>query len=410
MTTTESPTDAGTPPAGPLAGLRVIEMGQLIAGPFCGQLLGDFGAEVIKVEPPGVGDPMRDWGREKVQGKSLWWPVVARNKKSVTIDLRTPAGQDVARRLIAEADILVENFRPGTMEKWNLGYDRLSAENPGLIMVRVTGYGQTGPYAQRAGFGAIGEAMGGLRYVCGQPESPPSRFGVSIGDTLTATFAALGAMVALESRHNTGRGQVVDAALYESVLSVMESLIPEYALAGHIRERTGSILPNIAPSSIYPTSDEQFILIGANHDAVFRRLAAAMGQPELATGERYATHRARGVNQAELDDLIGRWTILHPISELLDLLNEAGVPAGLIYRAPEMLADPHFAAREAIVTVTDPVLGDIPMQNVSPQLSETPGSVRWTGPDLGADTAEVLRTVAGVTDSELAQLSSDGIV
>lgn len=403
----EAPPDTQT---GPLAGLRVIEMGQLLAGPFCGQLLGDFGAEVIKIESPGSGDPMRDWGREQVDGRSLWWPIVARNKKSVTINLRTEEGQSVARRLIAESDILVENFRPGTMEKWNLGYDQLAAQNPGLIMVRVTGYGQTGPYAERAGYGAIGEAMGGLRYVCGHPENPPSRFGVSIGDTLTGIFAMVGAMVALEARHNTGRGQVVDAALYESVLSVMESLIPEYAMTGHIRERTGSILPNVAPSNAYPTSDDQFILIAGNQDTVFRRLAEAMHRPELATGDRYATHQLRGLHQAELDELIGRWTAEHPIDELLDLMNEHGVPAGRIYRAPDMLVDPHFAARNAVVTVKDPILGDIPMQNVAPHLSTTPGAVRWTGPELGSHTAEVLRTVVGLSDADLVRLTSEGVV
>jgi formyl-CoA transferase len=386
----------------PLGGIRVVEMGQLLAGPFCGQLLADFGAEVIKIEPPGVGDPMRQWGREKPHGMSLWWPVVARNKKSITVDLRTDEGQQIARDIIQTADILIENFRPGTMERWNLGYDQLSAGNPGLIMVRVTGYGQTGPYAPRAGYGAIGEAMGGLRYVCGDPLNPPSRVGVSMGDTLAGTFAAIGALVALHSRHNTGKGQVVDSAIYEAVLGIMESLIPEYALAGYIRERTGSILPNVAPSNAFPTKDGLFLLIAANQDTVFTRLAEAMDRPELATDERYATHSSRGDNQQELDELIAGWTGEHELALLTELLNDHGVPNGLIYRAPEMLNDPHFVARESVVHVPHADLGSIPMQNVFPRLSETPGSVRWAGPGLGQHTDEILRTILGMSAEQLA--------
>lgn len=394
----------------PLSDLRVIEMGQLLAGPFCGQLLADFGADVIKIEPPGQGDPMREWGREKSGGKSLWWPVVARGKRSVTINLREAAGQDLVRRLIAEADILVENFRPGTLEKWNLSPASLLELNPRLIVVRVSGYGQTGPYASRPGYGAIGEAMGGLRAVIGEPDRPPSRAGISIGDTLAATFACVGTLVALHHRHNTGRGQVVDSALYEAVLGVMESLIPEYAITGYVRPRTGSILPNVAPANAYPTKDGKEHLISGNQDTVWKRLAEAMGRPELGDDERFATHTARGANQAELDALIAEWSATLTAAELEERLNEHAVPNGKIYTAPDMLEDAHFAAREAIVTLTHPLLGDFPMQNVVPKLSETPGEVRWVGPELGEHTEEVLGEVLGLDTGEIETLRDKGIV
>jgi formyl-CoA transferase len=396
--------------AGPLDGIRVIELGQLLAGPFCGQLLADFGAEVIKVEAPGTGDPLRDWGRERAGGKALWFPIVGRNKKSVTVDLRQAEGQALARALIAKADIVVENFRPGTMEKWGLGYDALSAENPRLIMVRVSGFGQTGPYAHRAGFGVIGEAMGGLRYVVGTPDAPPSRVGISLGDTLAATYAALGATIALHARARTGRGQVVDSAIYEAVLAMMESLISEYQQAGYIRERTGPILPGIAPSNIYPTFDGQMILIGANQDSVFRRLAAAMGQPELATDPRYAHHVARGERQAELDALIASWTSTQTAAALETLLEESGVPAGRIYRAPEIIADPHVRARDAIIRLMHPEYGELAMQNVAPRLSDTPGRVRHVAPALGADTDAVFETLLGLDAPARHALAERGII
>jgi formyl-CoA transferase len=270
----------------PLSDLRVVELGQLLAGPFCGQLLGDFGAEVIKIEDPGRGDPMREWGREKPHGKSLWWPVVARNKLSATCDLRSAEGQALLRRLLARADVLVENFRPGTLERWGLSPELLWEVNPGLVITRVTGYGQTGPYAPRAGFGAIGEAMGGIRYVMGDPGSPPVRAGISLGDALAAIFACLGTMVALHHRQRSGRGQVVDSAIYEAVLSMMESLIPEWAIAGYQRERTGAVLPNVSPSNVYPTGDGDLVLIAANQDSVFGRLADVMDEPGLGGGGR----------------------------------------------------------------------------------------------------------------------------
>ncbi len=396
--------------ASALDDLRVIEMGQLLAGPFCGQLLADFGADVIKIEPPGAGDPMREWGREKSGGQSLWWPVVGRGKRSVTLDLRQAAGQDVARRLISEADVLIENFRPGTLEKWSLGPEELTALNPRLIVVRVSGYGQTGPYADRPGYGAIGEAMGGLRAVIGEPDRPPARAGISIGDTLAAIFACVGTLVALHSRERTGRGQVVDSALYEATLAVMESLIPEFAITGYVRPRTGSILPNVAPANAYPTKDDREHLISANQDTVWRRLAAAMGRPELGEDERYATHNARGRHQAELDALIAEWTATLDAEALEAVLHEHSVPNGKIYTAPDMLDDPHFAAREAVVKLVHPLLGEFPMQNVAPKLSETPGEVRWVGPELGQHTDEVLGEVLGLDAAEIAGLRTAGVV
>ncbi|WP_063012393.1 CaiB/BaiF CoA transferase family protein [Nocardia kruczakiae] len=396
--------------AGPLADLRVIEMGQLLAGPFCGQLLGDFGAEVIKLESPGRGDPMREWGREKPYGRSLWWPVVARNKKSVTCDLRTAQGQKLARDLIAQADIVVENFRPGTLERWGLDFETLRAGNPGLILTRVTGYGQTGPYAPRAGYGSIGEAMGGIRYTTGDPGHPPARTGISLGDSLAAVFATIGTLAALHHRERTGRGQLVDSAIYEAVLAMMESLLPEWDITQYQRERTGAVLPNVAPSNVYPAAGGDLVLIAANQDTVFGRLVKVMGRPELAPTERFATHSTRGENMAELDDIIGEWTRTLPTNDLLDRLHAAGVPAGRIYTARDMFADPHFAAREAIVRLAHPELGEIPMQNVFPKLSETPGSVRHTGPELGEHTAEVYERLLGIGPDELSRLAENGIV
>ncbi len=393
-----------------LSDLRVLEMGQLLAGPFCGQLLADFGAEVIKIEAPRVGDPMRQWGREKPHGKSLWWPVVARNKKSLTLNLREKDGQDIVRKLIENTDILIENFRPGTMERWNLGYEELSKINPQLVMVRVTGFGQTGPYSKRAGYGAIGEAMGGLRYVVGDPSTQPSRMGISIGDELAAVHACMGAMFAIHARERTGKGQIVDSAIYEAVLNMMESLVTEYDVAGYVRERTGAILPNVSPSNVFDTADDKLLLIAANQDTVFKRLAEAMGQPELAEDERYATHSARGKYQKELDGLINEWTRTIPLTELEEQMNEFGVPCGLIYKAEDMLQDEHFIAREAIVEVEHPDFGPIKMQNVAPRLSDTPGAVRHVGPTLGEDNDYVLGELLNLDADEQARLKDAGII
>ncbi|OYU76571.1 MAG: formyl-CoA transferase [Alphaproteobacteria bacterium PA3] len=398
-----------TEATGPLKGLRVIELGVLLAGPFCGQILGDLGAEVIKVEPPGQGDPLRDWGTVKKDGHGVWFPIVARNKKCITLDLRQAEGQEVLKDLVKKADFLLENFRPGTLEKWGLGYDVLSAINPGLIMIRVSGYGQTGPNSPKAGYASVGEAMGGLRYVMGEPDRMPSRAGISIGDSLAATYAAIGALAALEHRRNTGRGQIVDSAIYEACFAMMESLVPDYHFGGYIRERTGSFLPKIAPSNIYPASDGMLIL-AANQDTVWRRLAEAMGQPELADDPRFLTHVARGENQAELDALVSAWSIQMTCTELEAICEAHGVPCGRIYRAPDMMADPHFAAREAIVTVEHPELGPFPMPNVFPKLSGTPGNVRWTGPELGSHTDEVLAHMLGYDADRIATLKKSGVI
>jgi formyl-CoA transferase len=396
---------------GPLADLRVLELGTLIAGPFCGQLLGDFGAEVIKIEPPGQGDPMRVWGRQAEGEESLWWPVVARNKKAITLDLRQAEGQAVLRELLVKADFLLENFRPGTLEKWGLGWPEISAVNPRLIMIRVSGFGQTGPRARDPGFGAIGEAMGGLRYVVGDPATPPSRVGISIGDSLAATFACVGALSALHYREQTGRGQVVDSAIYEAVLNMMESLVTDYDQRGFIRERTGAILPKVAPSNIYPTADG-LVLIAANQDTVFRRLCLAMGAPELANDPRYSNHQARGSNQRELDERIGAWSRRMSTTELLELLAqpETAVPSGLIYRAPDMLADPHFKARAAIVTTRHPKFGELRMQNVAPKLSATPGAIRSPAPELGQHNDEVYLALLGMSSDRYAQLKAQKVI
>ena len=394
---------------GPLADLRVIEMGVLLAGPFCGQLLGDYGAEVIKIEQPGVGDPMRNWGQEKPHGKSLWWPVIARNKKSITLNAREVEGQEIVKQLVEETDILIENFRPGTMERWNLGYEELARVNPRLIMVRVTGFGQTGPYSPQAGYGAIGEAMGGLRYVVGERDRPPSRIGVSIGDALAATFATMGALSAIHARETTGRGQVVDSAIYEAVLSMMESLIPEYQIGNYIRERSGSILPNVAPSNSYPTRDGDY-LIAANQDTVFKRLVQAMGRAELGEDERYATHGARGLHQQELDDIIAGWTRDFSSAELQHLLNEHGVPNGKLFTAPDMLENEHYAARDAIISINHPALGEIKMQNVFPKLSETQGKVKWCGPELGQHNDEIYRDMLNFSEEKIAEYKEKGII
>ncbi|MGW1771426.1 CaiB/BaiF CoA transferase family protein [Streptomyces sp. NPDC002104] len=396
--------------SGPLSDIRVIETGTLLAGPFCGQLLGDHGAEVIKLEDPGHGDPMRQWGRERPYGKSLWWPVVARNKKSVTCNLRREEGQDLVCRLVAHADVLVENFRPGTLERWGLGYDELSAINPGLVMVRVTGYGQNGPYAPRAGFGSIGEAMGGIRHITGEPDRPPSRAGISLGDALAGTMAAYGAVMALHARARTGTGQIVDSALYEAVLAYMESLLPEWEIGGYQRERTGPVLPNVAPSNVYPTADGAAVLIAANQDTVFRRLTEVMDRTDLADDPKYATHTARGSHQSELDDLITAWTAGLEANVLLSALHAAGVPAGKTFTASDMLTDPHFAARNAIVRLPHPDFGEIPMQNVVPKLSSTPGSVRWAGPELGAHNDDIYGDLLGLTHAERDKLTADGVI
>ncbi|MEM7542661.1 MAG: CoA transferase [Pseudomonadota bacterium] len=394
---------------GPLTDIRVLEMGQLLAGPFCGQLMADFGAEVIKIEAPEKGDPMRDWGQEKAHGKSLWWPIVARNKKSITLNARTEEGQALLLELVKQSDVLLENFRPGTLERWNLSYERLAEVNPGLILVRVSGYGQTGPYSPQAGYAAVGEAMGGMRAVIGFPDRPPCRAGISIGDSLTAMHAMLGALMALHHRTNTGRGQVVDAAIYESCFNMMESLISEYVETGYERKRSGAILPNVAPSSVYPTKDGEY-LIAANQDSVFARLAKAMGEPELADDERYASHATRGKNQQELDDRIGEWTKGYTSEDLKDILNENGIPNGKIFTPKDILEDPHYAAREAIKRVAHPEFGEVAMQSTFPKMSETPGEIRWCGPEMGQHNAEIYGDLLGLEAARIDELQANGTI
>jgi formyl-CoA transferase len=368
-----------------------------------------MGAEVIKIEAPGQGDPMRHWGPQSRDQPSVWWPVIARNKKAITLDLRREPGQRIFKELCVKADVIIENFRPGTLEKWNCGWEELSAVNPRLILVRVSGYGQTGPYSQRAGYGGIGEAMGGLRYIVGEPDRPPARVGISIGDSLAAVHACMGALAALHHRERSGRGQVVDAAIYESVLNMMESLVTEYDQLGHVRERSGAILPRIAPSNVYPTRDG-IVMIGANQDTVFARLCEAMQSPSLATDDRYRDHQARGVNQRELDERIARWTSTLATRELLDTLEKHGVPSGLIYRASDMLEDPHFAARSAIVATPHPKFGTLRMQNVAPRLSETPGSIRSPAPEIGQHNDEIYRGLLGYSDATIAEHRASGII
>lgn len=396
-----------TSPHLPLADLKVIELGQLIAGPFCGQLLADFGADVIKVEAPDRPDPARDWGAVKKDGIGLMWPVIARGKRSLTLNLREAEGQFILKLLLENADILVENFRPGTLEKWNLAPDILHALNKRLIIVRVSGYGQTGPEAHKAGYASVGEAKAGLRHLIGEPDRPPARAGVSLGDTMTGTFAALGVMIAVHARKSTGKGQVVDAAIYESVMAFMEGLIPEYALAGHTRGRTGAILPKVAPSSAYPCSDGM-VIIGANQDTLFARLAQMCGA-DWASDPRYATHDARGEHQLELDEKIADWTAGHTMAEVITLADEHAVPCGPVNTARDMLADAHIAARGAIARLAHPILGDVPMQAPAPKLSDTPGELRAPAPALGEHTGQILEAL-GLGVDEVAALRARGIV
>jgi formyl-CoA transferase len=402
---------SSTPAANPgaLSDLRVLELGTLIAGPFCGQLLGDMGAEVVKIEAPGQGDPMRHWGPQPRERPSVWWPVIGRNKKSITLDLRQSEGQRIFKDLAAKSDVVIENFRPGTLEKWGCGWSELSALNPRLILVRVSGYGQTGPYAQRAGYGGIGEAMGGLRYIVGEPDRPPSRVGISIGDSLAAVHACMGTLAALHHRERTGQGQIVDAAIYESVLNMMECLVTEFDQLGHVRERSGPILPRIAPSNVYPTRDG-IVMIGANQDTVFARLCAAMNATELASDPRYRDHQARGTHQRELDELIAAWTATLGTRELLDTLERHGVPSGLIYRTPDMLEDPHFVARQAIVSTPHPEFGTLRMQNVAPRLSASPSAIRSPAPALGQHNSEIYGGLLGLDDDARSALRARGVI
>ena len=402
MSTPDTSPSPQVPPQA-LAGIKVVELGQLIAGPFAGKTLADFGAEVIKIEPPAAqeapegagGDPLRQW-RMLHNGTSVWWQVQSRNKKSVVLDLRTTEGRDTARRLIDEADILIENFKPGTMEKWGMGYEALSRTNPGLIMLRISGYGQTGPYRERPGFAVVGEAMGGMRYLNAEPGRPPVRAGVSLGDTLAALHGVIGVLTALQARHASvgpdapkGRGQVVDVALYEAVFNCMESLLPEFSAFGAVRQPAGSALPGIAPSNAYSCADGM-VVIGGNGDSIFKRLMQAIGRDDLATDAELAHNPGRVKRVSEIDEAIGAWTSRRTVDEVLAVLNDASVPVGRIYNAKDIAQDPHYRARDMILPVTthDGLTVEVP--GIVPKLSRTPGAIVRRGPVLGEDTDEVL--------------------
>ena len=394
---------------GPLTGVRVLELGSFVAGPFAGQLLGDYGADVIKVEPPGAGDRMRTWGHVH-DGEGLWWPTISRNKRSVAVDLRQPEGAALVRRLARECDAIVENFRPGQLESWGLGYDVLSEDNPGLVMVHVSGYGRTGPRAGEAGFGSIAEAMGGIRHTTGEAGRPSSRSGISLGDAIGSLFAVIGLVSSLVERGRSGHGQEVDVALYEAVAALMESSFAEYEVEGVTRGRTGGVLPGVAPSNGYPTKDGAEVLIAGNADTVFRRLCEAMGEPELVDDERYATHEARGRHADELDARIAEWTSASPTDQLLEVLTDHGVPAGRIYTAADAVHDPHFLAREMVLHRTATTGRSIPMTGVVPKFGRTPGTVRHAGPTLGAHTDDVIGELAGLEADELAALRERRVI
>ena len=397
--------------SGPLTGIRVLELGSFIAGPFAGQLLGDYGAEVIKIEPPKVGDPMRKWGHCDPNGHSYWWPAIARNKHSVAINLRSDEGREIVRRLALQSDVVLENFTPGRLSEWQLGYSDLAKENPGLIMTHVSGFGQTGPRATDPGFGSIGEAMGGIRHTTGWPDRQSTRAGISLGDAIASLFAVIGTMAALNERQRSGKGQEVDVAIYEAVFALMESTIADFELGGHIRGRTGSILPGVAPSNVYPTADGANVLIAGNADAIFRRICEVMQQPELADDPRYVDHEHRGTNQEELDDLIGAWTATFLVDDLEALLDTHAIPYGRIFTAPDMLSDPQFAARELIKRYEDEVLGqEVPMAAPVPMFSRTPAVIASTGPELGQHTEQVLQEVAGYSGEQIANMRERKVI
>jgi formyl-CoA transferase/succinyl-CoA--D-citramalate CoA-transferase len=387
----------------------VLELGSFIAGPFAGQLLADYGADVVKIEPPGDGDPMRRWGITQ-DGESLWWPAIARNKKSVALDMRDERGRRLVRELMEQVDVVLENFRPGRLEEWDLGYRAVSAVNPRVIYVHVSGFGQSGPRAADAGFGSIGEAVGGIRHTTGAPELPPSRAGISLGDSLAALFAVIGTLAAVTERATSGRGQEVDVAIYEAVAALMESTMVDYEVAGRMRTRTGIILPGVAPSNVYPTADGSDVIVAANADAVFRRLCVAMGRSELSADPRFATHEARGSNMRELDELIAHWTRGHTVDHLLVVLAEAGVPAGRIFTAADMLADPHYAAREMVVRRLNRFGVDIPMTGIVPKFSRTPGQVSAIGPRLGEHTIDVVGALTSATPGVIDDLLASGVL
>ena len=395
--------------SGPLAGLRVLDLGNMIAGPFCARLLGDFGADVIKVEQPGRGDPVRGW-RSQYRGHSLLWKTMNRNKRAVTLDLHADEGQAIARRLYDAADIVVENFRPGVLERWGLGYGQVQATHPRLIMVRISGYGQTGPYRDRAGFGGVAEAISGVRVLTGYPDRPPTRVGFALADTVAGLYGAFAALTAVRERSDSGRGQEIDVALTEATFSLLDDLLAAYQKLGHVGERHGTGLPGVAPSSIYPTRDGRYIVIGANNDNVFRRLAGLMGREDWLADPGLAHDQGRGARQAELDAAVGAWTARHDLAALNDLLAEHGVPAGPVYDIAGVVADPQFRARGAIAEVDDPDVGPLALPGVVPLMSRTPGRVAWAGARQGQHNAEVYGELLGLTGRHLDDLKDRGVI
>ncbi len=394
---------------GPLSDIKVLELGTLIAGPFCSRIFAEFGAQVIKIESPDGGDPLRQW-RKLHNGTSLWWYLQARNKKSVTVNMREPEGQEIVRKLAAGADIVIENFRPGALEKWGLGWDTLSQLNPGLVMVRLSGYGQTGPYRERAGFGAIGEAMGGLRYVTGYPDRAPVRVGISLGDAVASLYGVIGALMALRHREvSGGRGQVVDVALYEAVFSLMESLLPEYDMTGFVRERSGASLPGIVPSNTYTTREGEYVVIGANGDAIFSRMMTAIGREDLGNDPALARNDGRVARTAELDKVIGDWCAAHDLDQVLEVLAAAQVPSGKIYDIADIVNDLHYQARGMIEQARLPDGERMKVPGVVPKMAQTPGGTRWLGPALGEHTGEVLAQL-GYDAARIADLKSRGVI
>jgi formyl-CoA transferase len=397
-------------PRGQLTGLRVLELGSLIAGPFCTRLLADMGARVLKVEPPGAGDPLRNWSLVTEEG-SLWAMVQSRNKESIAIDLRRPAGQDLVRRLAAGVDVVVENFRAGRLESWNLGPEQLREANPKLILVRISGFGQSGPYRDRPGYGSTAESMGGLRFVTGFSDRPPLKMGISIGDAIASLYATIGALAALRRRAETGRGEVVDVALNESVFSLLEAILPEYAYGGVVRERQGNSLPGSAPSNSYPTRDGRYITIGANGDSIFARFCAAIGQPELVQDPRYADNQARRANAAELDAVIEAWTRERSVEDVWEILNRAEVPAAPVYSIADIAKDPQFRARAMLLEVDGPGdIGKLLIPGFVPKFEEAPGQFRWLGPRVGQHTEKVLREQLGLAAEEIATLVAEGVI
>jgi crotonobetainyl-CoA:carnitine CoA-transferase CaiB-like acyl-CoA transferase len=413
MLSTGKDIGAGMPAAidkGPLKGLKVIELGNLVAGPFCSRILAEFGADVIKIELPKEGDPIRKWRVLHKNGTSLWWYVQSRNKRCITLDCRKPEGLTILKALIREADVLVENFRPGTLAKWGLSEEVLNELNPKLIIARISGFGQTGPYKDRVAFGAIAEAISGLRYVTGYPDRPPTRVGISLGDSVAALYSVIGILMALYHRDvKGGSGQEIDVALHEAVFSLMEGMITEYDQKGVIRERTGSVLPGITPSNVYPTKDGGFVVIAANGDAIVRRLLEVIGRGDLVDDKQWATNDARAKHANAIDEIISDWTLGLTLDECLNRLTEADVPASRIYSVVDIVKDPQYQAREMILEMNDPALGETKVPGVVPKLSKTPGSVKWLGPEMGRHNLEVLKSI-GLTESQIAAIKEQGII